>query len=112
MHYLPVLRCKPGAPFVNWQLPAAMQQVCEKLTEFADGNRQMETILRIAEQLGLECLEKACQFTLADGLYHADVVLNHAHRLMQPGPAKMIASSVLKVQVFDIQKQRISFSYI
>ena len=95
VHYFPVLRRKPGAlqngaPFVDWQLPAAMQQVRARLREFSDGNRQMVEILTSAEQLGFECLERACQQALAEGLCHADVVLNHAHRLTEPAAAKTL----------------------
>ena len=97
MHYLPVLRRKPGAlrngaPFINWKLPAAMQQVRERLQSFSDGDRQMVSILSAAEQLGFECLEKACREALKQGCCHADVILNHAHRLQQPAAAKSVST--------------------
>ena len=97
LHYLPVVRRKPGAlrngaPFMNWKLPAAMQRVRQRLQAFDDGNRQMVSILCAAQQLGFECLEKACQQALAQGCCHADVILNHAHRLDQPEVAKCVST--------------------
>ena len=97
MHYLPVLRRKPGAlrngaPFIDWKLPAAMQQVRERLQSISDGDRQMASVLSAAEQLGFECLEKACREALKQGCCHADVILNHAHRLQQPAAAKSVST--------------------
>lgn len=89
MHYLPVLRRKPGAwqngaPFVDWQLPSGLQQVRERLAGFDDGNRQMVEILSAAQRLGFECVDAACLQALSEGCFHADVVLNLAHRRAQP----------------------------
>ena len=49
-HYLPVLTKKPGAlrngaPFKDWDLPAALTQVRAKLKPHADGDRQFVKVL-------------------------------------------------------------------
>ena len=97
MHYLPVLRRKPGtwrngAPFIDWKLPAAMQQVRERLRSFSDSDRQLVSVRTAAEQLGFECLEQACREALEQGCCHADVILNHAHQLQQPAAAQSVST--------------------
>ena len=95
LHYLPVLRKKPGAlrngaPFSDWRLPPAMQRVRDRLSGFSDGDRQMVAILSAAQHLGFEALELACEKALADGCSHADVILNHARVLTQPEAAEAL----------------------
>ena len=95
LHYLPVLRVKPGAlqngaPFRQWRLPEAIQQVCERLARFEEGDRQMVSILTAAQQLGWKQMTAACAEALSAGTCHADVVINLARRTVQDEPKTCI----------------------
>jgi len=90
-HYVPVLARKPGAlrngaPFKDWVLPAAMEQVRRKLAGAADGNRQMVDILTTVLTDGLPAVEAACAEAVAHNVHSADVVLNILARQRDPGP--------------------------
>jgi transposase len=90
-HYVPVLARKPGAlrngaPFKDWVLPAAMEQVRRKLASADDGNRQMVDILTTVLTDGLPAVEAACAEAVAHNVHSADVVLNILARQRDPGP--------------------------
>jgi transposase len=94
-HYVPVLAKKPGAlrngaPFKDWVLPAAVEQVRRKLAGTNDGNRQMVDILTAVLSDGLPAVEAACAEALSHGVHSADVVLNILARRRDPGPAATI----------------------
>ena len=62
-HYLPVLMRKPGpcvtgAPFKDWDLPAALIQVRAKLKPHADGDRQFVKVGAVLDH-GLPAVEAA-----------------------------------------------------
>jgi hypothetical protein len=90
-HYVPVLARKPGAlrngaPFKDWVLPAAMERVRRKLTDAADGDRQMVDILTAVLTDGLPAVEAACAEAIGHGVHSADVILNILARQRDPGP--------------------------
>ncbi len=94
-HYVPVLARKPGAlrngaPFKDWVLPAALEQVRRKLTGSDDGDRQMVAILATVLTDGLPAVEAACAQAISEGVHSADVVLNILARQRDPGPAATI----------------------
>jgi transposase len=94
-HYVPVLSRKPGAlrngaPFKDWVLPAAVEQVRQKLAGTNDGNRQMVDILTAVLSDGLPAVEAACGEALSHGVHSADVVLNFLARRRDPGPAATV----------------------
>jgi hypothetical protein len=56
-HYLPILLRKPGAlrngaPFKDWDLPAGLAEVRDKLKRHADGDRQFVKILAAVLETG------------------------------------------------------------
>jgi len=90
-HYVPVLAKKPGAlrngaPFKDWLLPAAIEQIRRKLAGSADGDRQMVKILAAVLDDGLMAVEAACAEALAQNVRSADVILNILARRRDPGP--------------------------
>jgi transposase len=90
-HYVPVLAKKPGAlrngaPFKDWLLPSAIEQIRRKLTGTADGDRQMVKILAAVLDDGLMAVEAACAEALAQNVRSADVILNILARRRDPGP--------------------------
>lgn len=94
-HYVPVLARKPGAlrngaPFRDWQLPAALAQVRRRLAAHPDGDRQFVGILGAVLADGLDAVEAACAEALGAGLFSRDVVLNVLARQREPAsPASL-----------------------
>lgn len=103
-HYVPVLAKKPGAlrngaPFKDWLLPGAIEQIRKKLAGSDDGDRQMVKILAAVLDDGLSAVDAACAEAIADNLSSADVILNILARRRDPGPPLTIATpDALKLQ--------------
>jgi hypothetical protein len=96
-HYLPVLMKKPGAlrngaPFKDWDLPAALAEVRAKLKPHADGDRQFVKILGAVLDHGLGAVEAACAEALAAGIASGDVILTVLARRRQPAPPPSITT--------------------
>jgi hypothetical protein len=88
-HYVPILETKPGAlrhgqPFIEWQLPLAIETVRTALLKQPKGDRAFADLLLAAREWGLEALEVACQLALEHGSPQASVVLNELRRLTEP----------------------------
>jgi hypothetical protein len=88
-HYVPILETKPGAlrhgqPFVEWQLPPAIEAVRTFLFKQPKGDRAFADLLLAARTRGLEALEVACQLAREHGQPQASVVLNELRRLTEP----------------------------
>lgn len=88
-HYLPVLEKKPGAlrhgaPFLEWELPAAIRVVRDRILAYPKGDRAFVELLLLAREVGLDALEVACELTLESGIITAPVVLNTLRRLTAP----------------------------
>lgn len=90
-HYLDVIKHKPGAlrngaPFVNWELPQPVQQARERLSKYADGDRQFVDILAMAPKNGLQAVSDACKEALLSRTISRDLVLNILSRANEPKP--------------------------
>jgi hypothetical protein len=88
-HSLPILERKPGAlrhgiPFQEWDLPAAIRIVRDRLLKAPKGDRAFVERLLLARELGLEVLEVACELTIEAGVISAPVVINAMRRLAAP----------------------------
>jgi len=88
-HYLPVLEKKPGAlrngaPFLEWDLPQAIQAVRDRLLKQPKGDRAFVELLLMAREVGLEPLQVACELTLESGVITGAVVMNELRRLTAP----------------------------
>jgi hypothetical protein len=103
-HYVPVLARKPGAlrngaPFKDWVLPAALEQVRRKLTGSDDGDRQMVAILATVLTDGLSAVEAACAQAIGEGVHSSDVIINILARRRDPGPvAPIFTPDALKLR--------------
>src|SRR5208283_1834548 len=103
-HYVPVLARKPGAlrngaPFEDWVLPAALEQVRRKLTGSDDGDRQMVAILATVLTDGLPAVEAACAQAISEGVHSSDVIINILARRRDPGPvAPIFTPDALKLR--------------
>ena len=88
-HYLSILEKKPGAlrhgaPFQDWDLPASIQKVREKLLRQDKGDRAFVDLLLLTREAGLDALEAACELALESGVVSASVVQNEVRRLIEP----------------------------
>ncbi len=88
-HYLPVLEKKPGAlrhgaPFQDWDLPAAIRAVRDRILRQPKGDRAFVDLLLLARETGLDVLEVACDLALEAGVVTGPVVLNAMRRLAAP----------------------------
>ena len=104
-HYLPVLEKKPGslrngAPFVEWNLPVAIQLVRDRVLKQPKGDRAFVELLLAAREVGLEALQVACELTLDGGVITAAVVMNELRRLTAPPrPNAISLPDQLRLQV-------------
>lgn len=93
-HYLSVLERKPGAlrngaPFKQWELPDAMQEIRIQLEARSDGDRQFVSILSAVKHYGLDDVAAACDKALTDKTISSDVILallSRQHDEPQPAP--------------------------
>lgn len=110
-YYLPVLEKKPGAlrhgaPFRQWELPASIGVVRDRLLKQDKGDRAFVELLLMARDLGdsgLETLEVACDLTLQTGAMTAAIVLNEMPRLTEAARPKVLSGIVLCIPVLQIE---------
>ena len=104
-HYLPVLMKKPGAlrngaPFKDWPLPPALNQVRAKLKSHADGDRQFVKVLGAVLDHGLGAVDAACAEALDAGIASGDVILTVLARRRQPAPPpSIITPDALRLKI-------------
>lgn len=105
-HYLSVLEKKPGAlrngaPFKDWDLPAAIGIVKDRLLKSPHGDRAFVEILLAIRQHGAALVSVACERALEQGAVAAPVILNHVHHLLssaQPQTVTIPTALVLTVE--------------
>jgi transposase len=90
-HYVAALERKPGAlrngaPFKDWNLPAAMTRLRERLAKHADGDRQFVDILSMVALYGLDAVSEACAIALEEQVVSSAHVVNLLHRAAAPAP--------------------------
>lgn len=104
-HYLPVLEKKPGslrngAPFLEWDLPAPIRVVRDRILKQPKGDRAFVELLLVAREVGLESLQVACELALECGVVTAAVVMNELRRLTAPPrPGEISLPDQLRLQV-------------
>jgi transposase len=84
-HYVAALERKPGAlrngaPFKDWNLPAAMTRLRERLAKHPDGDRQFVEVLTMVAIYGLEAVSEACASALQEQVATSAYVVNLLHR--------------------------------
>jgi transposase len=112
-HYLPILEKKPGAlrhgaPFRQWDLPAPIRVVRDRILKQDKGDRAFVELLLMARSLGetgLETLEVACDLTLQTGVIAAAVVLNEMRRLTEAARPKTLRSLPASIPTLQIEVQ-------
>jgi hypothetical protein len=104
-HYLPLLKRKPGAlrngvPFLEWDLPVAIQIVRDRILKQPKGDRAFVELLLMARDIGLETLQVACELVLDGNVVTASVVMNAMRRLIAPSqPTSLSLPDLLKLRI-------------
>jgi transposase len=104
-HYLSLLETKPGAlrngvPFLEWDLPAPIKLVRDRILKQPKGDRAFVELLLVAREVGLAPLQLACELALEVGVITAAVVMNELRRLTAPPrPADISLPDELRLQV-------------
>lgn len=85
-HYLPLLERKPGAlrngaPFRDWELPAAILKVKNSLMKRSGGDRECVTVLLAMSEYGVEEVNIACELALAEKVIGSNYIINILNRL-------------------------------
>jgi transposase len=100
-HYLPVLARKPGAlrngaPFQDWMLPPALNELRARLGEGDEADRRFVRVLAMVRTDGLEAVEAAAQEAVDGGAASDDVVINILSRRREPpAPAAIVTGEAL-----------------
>jgi hypothetical protein len=110
---LPILEKKPGAlrhgaPFRQWDLPAPIQIVRDRILKQDKGDRAFVELLLMARSLGetgLETLEVACDLTLQTGVIAAAIVLNEMRRLTEAARPKTLQNLPAGIPVLQLELQ-------
>jgi transposase len=94
-HYVAALERKPGAlrngaPFKDWNLPASMTRLRERLARYGDGERQFVEILTMVALYGLEAVTEACATALEEHVVTSSHVVNLLHRGAAPTRAPVL----------------------
>jgi hypothetical protein len=104
-HYVPALELKPGAlrngaPFKDWNLPAAMTRLRERLARHPDGDRQFVEVLTMVALYGLDAVAEACAVALNEQVATSAHVVNLLHRAAAPAPvAPLQVPDALKLKL-------------
>ncbi len=104
-HYVEALQRKPGAlrngaPFKDWNLPASMTRLRERLARHSDGDRQFVDILSMVALYGLEAVSAACATALDEQVVTSAQVVNLLHRAAAPPrPPALQVPEALKLAV-------------
>ena len=80
-HYVPLLDRKPGAlrngaPFVGWQLPAAMRQIKDHYMQIKGGDREFVDLLLQVQEHGIEVIEVACELAIEQKTLRLPAIIN------------------------------------
>lgn len=88
-HYLEVLERKPGAlrhgaPFQGWDLPGFLSALRRRMEKQIGGDREFVTLLSASREYGMEELDAACEWALAQGIVQSEAIINRLSRRNQP----------------------------
>lgn len=88
-HYVPLLAQKPGAlrngaPFVEWQLPAAMNKIKSRYMDTKGGDRDFVELLMLVQGHGIEVVEMACDLAVEQNTLRLPAIINLVNQLIEP----------------------------
>jgi len=107
-HYVAALERKPGAlrngaPFKDWALPPALQEMRQRLCAKAGGDRQFVAILACIAEDGIEAVTVACELALEAGAIGDTYVLNALNRF-KPQPSAEVLEAPQRLQLKEEPK--------
>lgn len=88
-HYVPLLTQKPGAlrngaPFVEWQLPAAINKIKARYMDTKGGDRDFVELLMLVQEHGIEAVEMACDLAVEQNTLRLPAIINLVNQLVEP----------------------------
>lgn len=88
-HYVPLLLRKPGAlrdgaPFVEWQLPAAMNKIKDLYMDSKGGDRDFVDLLMQVQAHGIAAVERACDLAVEQKTMRLPAIINLINQLVEP----------------------------
>jgi transposase len=88
-HYVPLLDRKPGAlrdgaPFIDWELPKAMQQIKAHYMRGKEGDREFVDLLLLALTHGIDVVETACDLAVEQHTLRLPAIINLINQLLEP----------------------------
>lgn len=88
-HYVPLLAHKPGAlrngaPFMEWQLPAAMNTIKARYMDTKGGDRDFVELLMLVQEHGIEAVEMACDLAVEQNTLRLPAIINLVNQLVEP----------------------------
>ncbi len=88
-HYVPLLSRKPGAlrngaPFIEWQLPAAMNKIKAHYMDTKGGDRDFVDLLMMACEHGIGTVEIACDLAVEQNTLRLPAITNLINQLVEP----------------------------
>ncbi len=88
-HYVPLLERKPGAlrdgaPFIEWQLPAAMNKIKARYMDTKGGDRDFVELLMLVREHGIEVVEMACDLAIEQKTTRLPAIINLVNQLVEP----------------------------
>ena len=88
-HYVPLLDRKPGAlrdgaPFLDWKLPKAMEQIKDHYMRGCGGDREFVDLLLLALEHGLDVVETACDMALEQRTLRLPAIINLVNQVLEP----------------------------
>jgi len=88
-HYVPLLDRKPGAlrdgaPFIDWELPKAMEQIKHHYMREKGGDREFVDLLLLALEHGIEVVETACDLAVEQHTLRLPAIINLINQLLEP----------------------------
>lgn len=88
-HYVPPLDRKPGAlrdgtPFIDWELPKAMEQIKAHYMRGKEGDREFVDLLLLALTQGIEVVETACDLAVEHRALRLPAIINLINQVLEP----------------------------
>ena len=88
-HYVPLLEHKPGAlrngaPFQQWQLPAAVETLKQQYLKRSRGDKDFVQLLLLIQKHGMDTVVTACELALEQQTTQLSTIVNLIHRLTEP----------------------------
>lgn len=88
-HYVPLLDRKPGAlrdgaPFLDWKLPKAMEQIKDHYMRGCGGDREFVDLLLLALEHGIDVVETGCDMALEQHTLRLPATINLVNQVLEP----------------------------